>query len=348
LFFTGCEFFKGPQPPLARLQNAKDAVARAATFGSIRYAEGTYREAERLMQSGWMEMARQNGRISIFRNYYKADSLLRLAEEVADRGLRKTQDSLNSLDEIVWREIKEYENELHTWRDALDGSLVIYIAERVWSGAELHLRSAKQLARVKEFQEAQIEVVRGKNALTRLGNIISERAGNEAAHLKKWRNWVDEVVERSRREGSYALAVDKVAHRTYLLKNGRTVHKYKSELGYNSANPKLFAGDGATPEGIYKITKVKNGNTKFYRALLLDYPNETDKWQFVENKRKGIISRGSSIGKLIEIHGDGGKGNDWTDGCVALSNSDMDHLFKYVGVGTPVVIVRRYDGDNLE
>ncbi len=345
--FNGCEFFRGPQPPDARLQNAKDALERAAITGSIRYSEESYREAERLIQSGWMEMARQDGRISLLRNYHKADSILRRAEAIAEQGTRNTQDSLNSLDKIVWTEIREYENELNTWRDALDGSLIVFIAERVWSGAELHLRTAKQLAKVKEFQEAQRSVARGRNALARLGNIIAERAGNEASQIKKWRRWIDDLVEQSRREQIYAVAVDKVAHKSYLIKNGRVIRTYQSELGYNSASPKLFAGDGATPEGIYKITKVKIGNTKFYKALLLDYPNETDKWQFVENKRKGIITKGSSIGRLIEIHGDGGAGSDWTDGCVALSNNDMDHLVKFVGVGTPVVIVRRYDGDNI-
>lgn len=323
-------------------------MERAANAGSIRYSEEYYREAERLIQSGWMEIARQNGRVSVFRNYFKADSLLRRAESIAEDGLRKTRDSLNTIDTKVWGEIKVYENELHTWRDALDGSLVIFLAERVWSDAELHLRSAKQLARVKEFEEAERSVVRGRKALARLGTIISEYAGDEAASMKQWRRWIDDLVERSRREEIYAIAVDKVAHKTYLLKNGRVIHSYQSELGYNSARPKLFAGDGATPEGTYKITKVKIGNTKFYKALLLDYPNDLDKRRFAENKRKGIISRGSGIGKLIEIHGDGGNGNDWTDGCVALSNSDMDHLVRFVGVGTPVVIVRRYDGVNLK
>ncbi len=346
-FIAGCEFFNGPQPPAARLQNAKDALERAANSGSIRYAEEAYREAERLVQSGWMEMARQKGRISVFRNYHKADSLLRRAEAIAEHGLRKTQDSLNTLDVKVWKEIRDYENELHTWRDALDGSLIIFVAERVWSDAELHLHTARQLAKVKEFHEAERSVYRGRNSLARLGTIIAQRAEDEAAHLKKWRRWVDDVVEQSRLEQTYAIVVDKVAHKTYLIKDGRIAHTYSAELGYNSARPKLFAGDGATPEGVYKITKVKIGNTKFYKALLLNYPNEADKWQFVENKRKGIISRGSGIGKLIEIHGDGGNGSDWTDGCVALSNEDMDHLVRFAPVDTPVVIVRRYDGVSL-
>ena len=71
---AGCE-----DAPVARLQNAKDALEHAASSGALRYAEQTYRNAEELLQSGWMELARQNGHLAPFRNYEKADSLLRLA-----------------------------------------------------------------------------------------------------------------------------------------------------------------------------------------------------------------------------------------------------------------------------
>ena len=56
-------------------------------------------------------------------------------------------------------------------------------------------------------------------------------------------------------------------------------------------------------------------------------------------KRDGRLPRGAGIGSLIEIHGDGGRGEDWTSGCVALENHDMDRLFARVSVGTPVTII---------
>jgi len=56
-------------------------------------------------------------------------------------------------------------------------------------------------------------------------------------------------------------------------------------------------------------------------------------------KRAGQLPRGAALGGLIEIHGEGGRGKDWTKGCVALSNDDIDDLYRKVGVGTPVTIV---------
>jgi murein L,D-transpeptidase YafK len=103
---------------------------------------------------------------------------------------------------------------------------------------------------------------------------------------------------------------------------------------------KLEKGDKATPEGMYRITKkFKSNKTKYYKALLIDYPNETDKAEFKKAIARGTLSRNAKIGSLIEIHGNGGKGVDWTEGCIALVDSEMDVVFKVVKEGTPVTIV---------
>ena len=77
----------------------------------------------------------------------------------------------------------------------------------------------------------------------------------------------------------------------------------------------------------------------FYKALLLDYPNAEDRAEFNRARRSGDLPPSAGIGGLIEIHGEGGRGRDWTRGCAAVTNRDMDELFARVGVGTPVTIV---------
>jgi len=328
-----------------RLTFAKEALERAADAGAIAYAPERYRLAEKLIQQGWMEIARQNGRIGIFRSYRKADSLLVAATDLAEEGAQATQDSLSILETRARSEYQALENELKNWRDALDGTFIIYTAERYWSDAEIRLKQAKSLAAVKEYQSAHDAVIIGHKALGRLGAILAESEEDAASSLRMWRLWVDNAIAESRHNDSYAIIVDKAAHKTYLVGDGKIKRTYECELGYNSARNKLFAGDGATPEGVYHVTTVKkNGHSKFYKALLINYPNDADRRRFAENKRKGVISSRAGIGKLIEVHGGGGNGRDWTDGCVALLNEDMDHIMKFVGVGTPVVIVRRYDG----
>ncbi len=103
---------------------------------------------------------------------------------------------------------------------------------------------------------------------------------------------------------------------------------------------KRHRGDKATPEGSYKVTRKRGpGATKYYKALDIDYPNAEDLARFRAAKQRGEIPAGTSPGSLIEIHGHGGRGADWTEGCVALRNDHMDKVFAAAQVGTPVLIV---------
>lgn len=135
------------------------------------------------------------------------------------------------------------------------------------------------------------------------------------------------------------LFVNKASHRLYVYANRRLQAEYPVSFGRRSEGHKRYQGDRRTPEGTYRVTVKKNlGQTRFHRALLLNYPNDRDRRLYREAKKQGRVPGGRGIGGLIEVHG-GGTGVDWTDGCIALENEDMDKLFGRVRVGTPVVIV---------
>jgi lipoprotein-anchoring transpeptidase ErfK/SrfK len=162
----------------------------------------------------------------------------------------------------------------------------------------------------------------------------------EPAEVERWQHWVDETIRWSKRTGEPAIVVSKDDHRLTLYVGGRAVHTYPADIGLNNLGDKVRAGDHATPEGRYKVTSKRNvGQTAFYKALMLDYPNQEDRKRFEEMRRQGQIPRGVGPGSLIEIHGEGGRDQDWTRGCVAVSNDHMDELFSKVRVGTPVTIV---------
>ena len=105
---------------------------------------------------------------------------------------------------------------------------------------------------------------------------------------------------------------------------------YTVSLGKNPIGHKQFEGDCKTPEGIYTIND-RNSNSAYYKNLGVSYPNETDK----EYAQK----QGKSPGGLIKIHGlrnDHGyigkfhRFKDWTAGCIAVTNDEMDELFTAV------------------
>jgi len=158
--------------------------------------------------------------------------------------------------------------------------------------------------------------------------------------LRRWHQEATATVHESRDNGITSVVVDKLRRQLMLYRRGRLVLNIPVELGTNGLRPKLHSGDHATPEGRYRVVVKKEGHqTRYYKALLLDYPNDDDRRRFAAAVRSGLVPRGAGIGGLIEIHGRGGEGRDWTEGCVALSDEDMDLLYDRVNLGTPVTIV---------
>jgi len=158
-----------------------------------------------------------------------------------------------------------------------------------------------------------------------------------------WRRRVDETIRESKLRGGYAIVVSKVDRRLYLYKAGRLVKTYEVGLGSRSISDKLCAGDRATPEGKYRVTK-KVPRSRYYKALLINYPNDEDRRQFDLAKRRGAIPRRAGIGGLIEIHGGGKDGQ--TLGCVALDDHQMEEIYALADVDTPVTIVGARDYEN--
>lgn len=156
----------------------------------------------------------------------------------------------------------------------------------------------------------------------------------------QWKRMVNNTISNSRKNSSYCIIIDKYNRKCLVYYRGLLIENFSVELGSNWIGDKNVQGDKSTPEGEYKIVaKKKNGETKYYKALLIDYPNEEDQKRFLLNKKNGILKTHDKIGSLIEIHGEGGRGTDWTDGCIALTNKDMDRLFEVSQIGTPVIIV---------
>jgi murein L,D-transpeptidase YafK len=129
------------------------------------------------------------------------------------------------------------------------------------------------------------------------------------------------------------------AKRTLLLYHGQQVLKtYRVALGGSPNGPKERQGDHKTPEGAYRID-AKNSKSQFHLALHVSYPNENDR---ARAKKLGV-----SPGGDIMIHGLPDKfaylgklhtNYDWTEGCIAVSNAEIEEIWKLVPVGTPVEI----------
>ncbi len=201
---------------------------------------------------------------------------------------------------------------------------------------------ARKYAEAGEYDRAlaEVDAVRAFNQVVRTSfDSLHSRFG-EPKNLEKWKRMVADTIARSKSEGSTALIVDKLKRKLHVYAGGNRIATFDAELGSKGLKQKLHSGDQATPEGRYRVTEARGpGRTKYYKALLIDYPNGEDRARYAQGKKSGLVPLRAGIGNLIEIHGDGGQGRDWTDGCVALTDADMDKVFARSRVGTPVTIV---------
>jgi hypothetical protein len=208
--------------------------------------------------------------------------------------------------------------------------------------ARYHVTAARKLAAGDELDAA---IGHAEEALALAAGLDSSwnrtiERFSDPALLELWRGQVADTINESRRSGGAAIIVDKFNRKLSLYEGGKKRASFAAELGGNGLARKLHSGDRATPEGRYHVTVKKSGGaTKFYLALLIDYPNSADLTRHRAAVAAGEVPHGVGAGGLIEIHGHGGTGRDWTDGCVALRDEDMDVLFARVRVGTPVTIV---------
>lgn len=133
--------------------------------------------------------------------------------------------------------------------------------------------------------------------------------------------------------------IEKRARRLTLFRDGKPIRTYRVALGFEPVGKKTTEGDGRTPEGRYIIARRKP-NSRYHRALHISYPNAED--------RKQAAARGVSPGGDIMIHGlmNGmgrvGKAHllrDWTLGCIALTNDEIDEVWRMAPDGTTVEIV---------
>lgn len=329
------------KPPLETLRQAMDSLETARAAQAERWAGSAFQKAQWHLRAGEEAMKEVSADWWPFGSYHEADSLLAQSIHLSNLAASQARTERAHRRVGIEGEVAGVVDSVRVWREILDGTLPRTEDELLYRSASFSALMAQDLVRRKQYEAAD-EYLDSVRIL--LGVLRERRQQWWTSHQKRVQQsqvWAAETVKASRNSGGTAIIVDKSLRRLYVLSAGKVVDSSTCDLGYNSGHQKRVAGDGATPEGMYAITTVKY-NSKFYRALLLDYPNAEDRKRFQANISAGVIAAESKIGGLIEIHGHGGTGRDWTDGCVAVTDRDMDKLFRLASVGTPVAILRAW------
>lgn len=128
------------------------------------------------------------------------------------------------------------------------------------------------------------------------------------------------------------LVLNKGPRRLYLLSGNTVLRAFDVELGNNPVGPKRIEGDGRTPEGAYMIDR-RNPNSQYYLSVGISYPNVQD--------LAYAQAMGASPGGDIFIHGtppEKRRSRDWTAGCIAVTNREIEDIYAMVPDGTPIYI----------
>jgi murein L,D-transpeptidase YafK len=139
------------------------------------------------------------------------------------------------------------------------------------------------------------------------------------------------------------IRIKKGDHSLALVAGDAVVKSYSVAIGPGGAGPKQWEGDQKTPVGTYRVSGRIQG--LFHRFLVVSYPNDEDRARYVELKKAGLVPPGAGVGHSIGIHGVGSKDRagvhketDWTLGCIALDDDEIDEVARLAPDGTRIVI----------
>jgi len=327
-------------PPEVRLAETQEHNLQRA--GADIYTPAEYIAYISALKKGKADIIKEESRFVLFRDYKPIETEFREILKQGDEILKKIQELRynnitnrlaffkDRIENLKGLTLRINEGRLAR-KDIIKAELLISEIDFLCKNADYDT-AEKRLGDVAKFTKTAEETI-----YPILGRYTDKK------QIARWQRWVEDTIVESRDKGIVAIVVDKSERSLMVYKGGKPFRIYPIGLGRNGSSNKLYSGDGATPEGKYRIIK-KLAQSRYYKALLINYPNEEDRRQFIREKRLGHIPRRAGIGGLIEIHG-GGR-DTMTYGCIALDNKEMDEVYDLVDVGTPVAIVGAVDSKN--
>jgi lipoprotein-anchoring transpeptidase ErfK/SrfK len=327
------------KPPSYEMKMAVDALSDAKKAKAHIYSKQVFKDAEQAYDSAMICWTEQNKQFYLLRDYTKMRKWISIVLEKSEEAAKLSGNRAHSKAVSIKEGISQLTAKAEFYETHYKKFPLPVNVSSLYHHGIIKLTEAKYACENHRFGEAQKKYTQAEELINKSYTEAESRINHWFNDYETWQNHVNKAMDLSS-NGKKVVVVDKLAHTCTVYRNRKALKSFSIDLGINWIGDKKNKGDKATPEGNYQVVKKKRGaETKFYKALLLNYPNKEDINKFNLALKNGDISKHTEIGSLIEIHGHGGKGIDWTDGCIALSNEDMDELYLLLEVGTPVIIV---------
>jgi len=325
--------------PTNDLKLAREALSAAKEADANIYSDKLYRESLQMYDSAMGNWSLENSKFILFRDYTRVINFAKQSKTKAEESEEKSIELADNLSKNVEAAFINLAKKIELYNKLFKKLPLPKSVFDAHNKSKMFLSESKIAHESGKLKDAEILFKKADIYINHANSAAGKMLRDYFSDYPRWNSLGKDAIASSR-GGNKVILVDKVAHILYVYQSGKAIRSYDAEFGPNWMAHKERAGDRATPEGNYHVTKEKsNGNSAYHKALLLDYPNADDRRIFAINKKNGLISRRTGIGNLIEIHGNGGRGFDWTSGCVGLRDRDIDDLCRLVGTGTRVTIV---------
>lgn len=344
LIFLATSFFCinkfWPKPPLNDIELARKVLSDIKTAKADIYCPVYFKIAEDNYNLAMHTWKSENEKFAFKRNY---DSISFFAKKTIEFGRKAKSESLLLTAGLKWHirnQLDSINNQKSYFQDIFHKLPLPEKIQRQNTKGFLLLHEAEIAYNNQKYNQSEEKLVAAKESISYAYDFAFNKLNEYFLNTETWQEMAKSTIDKSRKNKSTAIIVDKFSRQCMVYNSGKLKHTFTIELGPNWMTDKQLKGDKATPEGYYKVVrKIKHPNTKYHKALLINYPNDKDLRRFEKAKKQKLIPKNADIGGLIEIHGHGDKGADWTNGCVALKNEEMDIIYREALEGTMVTIV---------
>ena len=329
-----------PDPPEIEMKQASQSLSKAKKAQADIYASKLYYDAKANYEAAMTYWRAENSKFYFSRDFTKAKSLALQSNVQSSKAITLAYERAEKSSLDTKSIIEMLENQILIFEKSIMQLPIPSKFIKDFSKGKILLEEAKIAWNKSQFDLAEKRIENAKRLIMNTINLAEKDIENYFKSFRTWEYQVNQTISLSKESNRTVLIVDKFAQECRVYTGGNLKRTFSVELGSNWLGDKQYQGDQTTPEGMYRITdKKERKRTIYYKALLLNYPNAEDRERFNSLKSKGLIPKNVAIGGMIEIHGEGGRGFHWTNGCIALENRDMDALFRMVSVDTPVTIV---------
>ena len=276
-----------PKPPIEEVANARIALSLAAKKQADTYSKKNYNAAKIFYDSAMVNWQRENRRFLFMRDFSNVSKFARLSL------INSAEAGENSISSSSNLKIK-LKSKIDTLNNLTSRINALFTAYPLTSEIRIRISKGKMLLSEAEIAYDKELYLEANRKLTDSEYLLKGSYENATDNLKNyfksystWKSWIDKTVLNSKRNRDYSIIIDKFSRKLFVYHNGRIKFTYNAELGRNWVGHKRIKGDQTTPEGMYKITKkFEKSKTKYYKALLLDYPNDEDMKNFKSDVQK--------------------------------------------------------------